>query len=175
MRPLALVLSIALPFGAALVFEPLARGQSPARTKVPDLRGLPAEIAQQTLRLLGMKHQVGDFYLTAKSWRDDLKPGTVQIQTPQPGIPLAEGGTVACWTFKKAAAGQQVVKTPDLRKLSRKDAAARLRAAGLSPMRDDGGPGGKSDGAIVEDHYPRPGQPVLRGTSVYLKLRPNDT
>jgi beta-lactam-binding protein with PASTA domain len=147
--------------------RPPALSQDLTLIKVPAVKGRPPEIAEQIVRLMGMKSQQGVFLIAAASWREDITPGVVQMQTPQPGTLLPEAGTVAFWTFAKAPEGTKVVNAPDVRKRSRKEATQRLRAAGLEPMRVEDE--SANEAALVEDQYPRPGQPVPAGTSVYLK------
>jgi beta-lactam-binding protein with PASTA domain len=147
-----------------------ADGQETALVKVPTLRGQQSEIARQTLRLVGLRAHAGTYYIASQNWRSDIGRSVVQMQTPQPGALMPEGGTVAFWTFAEAPKNAKVVKTPDVRKLPPKRALQTLADSGLAPMRMRGESEFKTDGAIVLDQYPRPGQPVFEGTSVHLRI-----
>ena len=85
---------------------------------VPDVRGKTVRLAEQLLRVRDLKPLAGVFYIAAHNWRDDVRPGVVAMQTPQPGTRVPSASTVAVWTFAKAPEEHPVLKMPDLRSAS---------------------------------------------------------
>ena len=141
---------------------------------VPKLQGRRLVVARQIARLARLRFAEGVFYIAPHNWRDDVRPGLVYMQSPQPRGLIREGGTIACWTFLKASEDQEVVKMPDLRRKTQTEAAQRLDDLGLeamtaSPARPDADHA-VDDRSRVLEHYPEAGQPVYVGTSVYLRL-----
>jgi beta-lactam-binding protein with PASTA domain len=128
----------------------------------------------QMLRLAELRAVHGVFYIAPHNWRDDMNSQTIFMQTPQPNIPLPQGSVVACWAAEQAPAGQAVVKMPDLRGRTRQDAVEALRPMKLPVMEDTGDrrqeAPGKAAEVCVVDQYPRPGQSIYVGTSVFLQV-----
>src|SRR5690348_16086848 len=98
MRAIGLPLFVAC-LGLGSVRQNPSNATEERLVKVPALQGRTPDLSQQMLRLLELTAERGVFYIAAESWREDLAAGLVQMQTPQPGSPLPEGGTVAFWTF----------------------------------------------------------------------------
>lgn len=156
--------------------QPAAAAGDEPRTEaamVPSVKGQTVAVADQLLHLTRLHAAHGTLFIAPKNWRDDILPGRVYMQSPQPGMLVPSGDTVACWTFAKATEDQPLIDMPDLRGLSPAEAQRKLTDAGLVPMppaaqgTDDAGAEGS---AKVADHYPRAGQRVYQGTSVYLLL-----
>ena len=122
------ILTTLLPAG-------MADGQETALVKVPTLKGQQSEIARQTLRLVDLHAQAGTYYIASRNWPSNFGRSVIRMQTPQPGALMPEGGTVAFWTFALAPKDANVVKTPDVRKLTSKRALQALAKSGLAPMR----------------------------------------
>jgi len=129
---------------------------------IPDVQGQPPAIARQLLRLSELELTHGVFYIAAKHWRADIRPGVLYLQTPPPRTPLRRGGMVAGWAFARAEESREVVATPDLKGADVADAREKLAASGLFLMQR-----GQASLGVVADQYPRPGQRVLRGTHVF--------
>lgn len=151
---------------------------------IPRAKGRRALLAKQLVELSDLRYSQGVFYIAPKNWRAEIRPDVIYLQTPQPGSKLATGGTVACWTFAKATESQSVIQMPNLRGKSVAEAKRqieelRLRLVKSRPL----GTATKSDSdtendtqrdsspQTVHDHYPRPGQNIYEGTSVFLLLQ----
>lgn len=134
---------------------------------VPNLKGKRVTVAKQLLRLREFQAAIGVFYIAPNNWRDDIKPDIVCMQTPQPNSLVPEDITVASWVFVRALDDQELIRTPNIRGLDIDIARKKLADVGLSSV--DAIPmSGRSSGLIVKDQYPRAGQPVYEGTSVFL-------
>lgn len=157
---------VALLIGWLFVADVRAEESRPA----PKLTGERVSTARQLAELAGCELVVGEFFIAPSNWRDDLLPDVVYLQSPQPLTPVKANTVLACWTFRKAAAEQQIVAMPDLRKLSREEARERLAELKLPlllPLKASEAPDAPAAGP-VKDQYPRPGQKILEGTAVYL-------
>ena len=150
-----------------------AEGWSAEPLAAPRLTGERVSTARQLAELAGCELVVGEFLLAPGNWRDDLLPGVVYLQSPQPLTSVKPGSVLAGWTFRQATADQAIVTMPDLRKLSWSEAKVRLQDLKLPLMASPSAATmaeatAPADELIVKDQYPRPGQKVLEGTAVYL-------
>lgn len=140
----------------------------------PKLTGERVSTARQLAELAGCELVVGEFLLAPGNWRDDLLPGVIYLQSPQPLTSVKPGSVLAGWTFRRATADQPVVTMPDLRKLSWAEAKERLSELKLPLMlratqaAEADAPAATAE-VTVKDQYPRPDQKVLEGTAVYLQ------
>ena len=144
-------------------------------TRVPVLKGERLAVAKQTARLAELKLHCGVFYIAPEHWRDDLRQNVAYLQTPRGDTFIPRQSAVACWTFQRAEPNQATVKMPDLRNLTRREAADVIRKLGLElvkPADTDSNQAdtkpAKEDEAKIIDHYPKPGQIVYEKTSVFL-------
>jgi hypothetical protein len=138
--------------------------------RVPELTGRSMSIARQLLRLADLEVTEGVYFIADQSWRDDIRPGVVYLQSPPASTPIWAGQTVACWTFVKAEPSRRVVQVPNLREKTATAAAEELNAAELLVLPDvlvETNAVGRTD--LVRDQYPKPGQVVMVGTSVLLR------
>lgn len=146
---------------------------APQPRPAPSVKGERVEVARQLLTLAGLGSESGVFYVAPDKWRDDLREGVVYMQAPQPEQPAAPGTPVALWTFRKAEKDQRVVKTPDVRGKTRREAGQALGAAGLVPTKPpEGEPATGDETAVAGDQYPHPDQPVFAKTAVFVRYRP---
>jgi beta-lactam-binding protein with PASTA domain len=151
-----------------------ANGLSQEHRLVPTLTGERVSTARQLAELAGCELVVGEFLLAPGNWRDDLLPGVIYLQSPQPVTSVKPGAVLAGWTFRRASADQPVVTMPDLRKLSWAEAKERLSELKL-PLMLQATQAAEADAPAataeitVKDQYPRPDQKVLEGTAVYLQ------
>ncbi len=142
-------------------------------TTVPEFRGLRPGLARQMARLVGVESRTGMFYIDPDNWQPAMRSDRVSMQTPQGKSSVADGATVACWVFARATRDTPVVSTPDVCGLSIDEAQVQLDAIGLQRL-DGSSLSQQSDDAATEvvlEQYPRAGQKVFAGTSVYLRLR----
>jgi beta-lactam-binding protein with PASTA domain len=112
----------------------------------------------------------GVYFIADHSWRDDIRPGVVYLQSPPASTPVWAGQTIACWTFAKAEPSRQVVQVPDLRGADRSAALAALNETELQVLPSHFTDANVShEAAFVQDQFPRPGQHVMAGTNVLLR------
>lgn len=143
---------------------------TPSSSSVPDLSGRAATEATQIGMLAGFEVVSGDFFIAPGKWRSDIVPETIYLQSPRAGITVPAGTTLACWKFVRADADQPLVTMPDLRGKLRSEAFDLLCPLELPLL----GNSSADDGDRIADQYPRPGQKVFAGTSVYLVTAPKD-
>lgn len=155
--PLSLVLSAAEP-------------EKVAAKLAPDVGGEKLATAAQQIKLAGLKCETGVFFIAPDKWKDAIPAGAVQLQAPRAKAVVLPDDAVAVWEFKKAAADQKVIDTPDLAGLTPAEAEKKLAEAGLVGTKpadpDAPAPTGK-----VVDQYPRAKQPVYTRTAVFLRYR----
>jgi beta-lactam-binding protein with PASTA domain len=162
LRPLSIVVFCLASLTVSLV--PAADAEQATDFRgAPSLKNRKAEEAVQVARLAGFDLKVGKFYIAPQHWRDDIRPGAVLMQSPQPGSALLPGSLMAGWVFEKSGADRPIIQTPDVRRLSL-SAASKVLAEAKLPLLNDT----SIDDQIVVDQYPRPGQTVYEGTSVFV-------
>ncbi|HEY1066862.1 MAG TPA: hypothetical protein VGE52_12155 [Pirellulales bacterium] len=183
------LLATCLVAGAGAFAASAALGQDSVPV-APDYGGKSLSEARQAAKLADLSLASGVYYIAPQNWRDEIRPGRVGMQTPQPRTPLTPGSVVAVWTFAVASSSQAEVKTPDLDGLSAKAALEKLQAVGLTAMRpgESSPPAASSPAAvesdsaagaavesewIVVEQYPRAGQAVYEGTGVHFILGPS--
>lgn len=134
---------------------------------VPELRGEKEADARQLATLADASFAAGVYYIAPRFWRDDLPVDRVLMQTPQPGRRVPRGTLIAVWLPAKADDERPLVETPDLRALTARDAAAKIKAAGLAvlPVATDA-----DAAAPVVKQYPPAGKKVYQGMAVYFLL-----
>jgi beta-lactam-binding protein with PASTA domain len=153
----------------------VADGQAAEPFAAPKLTGERVSTARQLTELAGCELVVGEFLLAPGNWREDLLPGVIYLQSPQPLTSVKPGSVLAGWTFRQATADQPVVTMPDLRKLSWSEAKDRLSELKLPLMMrakqaaEADAPAAAAE-ATVTNQYPRPDQKVFEGTAVYLQM-----
>jgi hypothetical protein len=146
--------------------------QGPIRlTQVPSLKGQRLSLALQMLRVSDLQGASGVFYIAPQNWRDDIEPGMVYMQTPQPGTPVPEGTVVAYWTFERAGKDQAVLSMPNLQGAPAEEAKMKLGKLGLPLTKGTIGPPAGDKAGVVDDQYPRAGQAIYKETAVFLRLR----
>ncbi len=143
--------------------------------QTPNYIGRTLQESQQVATLAGVSLKVGTFYISADSWREDLRPNIVYLQSPQSGESAGDFDTVV-WLFRKADADRAVVTMPNLIGMTQKNAEARLKSLRLplvtnpSPASTEGEKSEmSSQDMVVRDQYPRPDQKIYEGTSVTLR------
>ena len=163
-------------FSAQAILPTRGRPEAPEGFRfVPEVRGKERVLALQVLRLADLRGAWGTMYIAPQNWRADLKPRFVGLQTPQPETFVPPDTVVALWTFARAGANQKIVTMPALAGKSRVEATVLLRDSGLKLIQQveaDTFPDERSGAATVIDHYPRAGQKVYEGTSVFLQFQP---
>jgi len=134
---------------------------------VPKLTGERVEIAKQLATIAGLEAEAGVYLIAPHNWRNDIRPGVVYMQSPQPGTEVLPDSMVALWSFSQASAHTRLVELPDLR--SRMVANAKrelqeleLKTFGLSEERN---------AETVFEQYPLAGTSVYVGTSVFLTCK----
>jgi beta-lactam-binding protein with PASTA domain len=132
---------------------------------LPDIQGQSRETAAQILRLCDLRFAQGVFFIAPGHWRHEIRPGVIYLQVPPPKTPVRRGGAVAGWIFTPAAEDQEVVTTPKLTGLDAAAARTQLDTVGLQILDSADQP---EPQRVVVDQYPRSGQKVYRGTSVFL-------
>ena len=164
------------PLVALLLLAPLAPlapsadpDKVPAKV-APDAGGEKLAVAAQQIKLAGLKCETGIFFIAPDKWRDDIPAGTVQLQAPRAKAVVLPDDAVAVWEFKKAAADQKVIDTPDLSGLTAADAAKKLAEVGLvaTSSTDENAP---APAGKVADQYPKANQSVYTNTAVFLRYR----
>lgn len=145
---------------------------------VPSLIGKRIQIAQQYVRLSSLKFESGVFMVSPRNWRADIEPNVVYLQVPRSKELLSVGDTIATWRLERAEKVSTVVVMPDLRGQTLEKAIASAMKHKLSltsdPTRKHLNQTGKSNQTVV-DHYPRPGQKIYSGTSVFFRTGHNAT
>lgn len=133
----------------------------------PKCVGYSLDHAKQLVRLAEAELLVGIYFIADRDWRDDLRPETVYLQTPQPGASI-DHSRVAVWLFRQAKPNHPTQVMPDVIGKTVADAKRELALARLLVMEIEE----KSDEAIVRDQYPKAGRTVFQGTSVLLGIEP---
>jgi beta-lactam-binding protein with PASTA domain/tRNA A-37 threonylcarbamoyl transferase component Bud32 len=123
------------------------------KVQVPDVAGQPVEAAQETLAAANLRARVERVF-------DDRPRGQAVGTDPGAGSQALWGSTVVLRVSK----GPDLVEVPDVVGLSKEEADARLRAAGLKarivlPV-----------GSRVVQQSPGPGEKAKRGSEVRLLL-----
>jgi eukaryotic-like serine/threonine-protein kinase len=123
------------------------------KVQVPDVAGQPVEAAQETLAAANLRARVERVF-------DDRPPGQAVGTDPGAGSRAPWGSTVVLRVSK----GPDLVEVPDVVGLSKEEAKARLRAAGLKarfvlPV-----------GSRVVQQSPGSGEKARRGSEVRLLL-----
>jgi beta-lactam-binding protein with PASTA domain len=140
-------------------------GTEPKET--PKLTGEKISVAKQVATVAELKPVVGTYYIATQNWRNDIRAEVVYMQSPQPGIRVPTGTTIAVWRFVKASENRKLVDVPNLRGEKVEDALQLLDNLGLKPFEAD-----EADGTIeVLDQYPEPDTKVFVGTSIYFTVR----
>lgn len=135
--------------------------------ETPKLTGEKIAVAKQVAVIANLNPVVGTYYIASQNWRNDIRSDVVYMQSPQPGVRVPNGTTIAVWKFIKASESRKLVDVPNLRGEKVEDALQRLENLGLSPFA-----GTDSDvAAEVLDQYPEPDTKVFVGTSIYFTLR----
>jgi beta-lactam-binding protein with PASTA domain len=135
--------------------------------ETPKLTGEKIAVAKQVATVAELKPVVGTYYIATQNWRNDIRADVVYMQSPQPGIRVPAGTTIAIWRFVKAAENRKLVDVPNLRGEKVEDALKSLDELGLKPFE-----AADADGTIeVLDQYPEPDTKVFVGTSVYFTVR----
>jgi PASTA domain len=156
---------------AALSTMLFAEDVTARTTRAPELRGQRINLARQLARLANLEFLSGKFYIAPDHWNDDLKLERVYLQTPQASSPISIGAPVVCWSFEKAAPGTPVVNVPQLTNESLVAAQNKLKDVGLTLINQLGDRPIDSDSSLrVLEQYPRAGQSVFAGTSIFLRL-----
>lgn len=147
--------------------RPIAVDDDRELVTVPELRGEKEADARQLATLADARFAAGVYYVAPRFWRDELPADRVLMQTPQPGRRVPRGTPIAVWLPAKAGDERPLVETPDLRTLTARDAAARIKAAGLAllPVAEDA-----DAAAHVVEQYPPAGKKVYQGMAVYFLL-----
>lgn len=141
---------------------------------MPDVVGQPVDVADQMVRLAGLEPVNGVLFVAPRNWREEIRPRVVSVQVPPPGARVPAGEQVAAWTLVEADGERQVVEMPDLHGMAPEEAVTTLGRAGLVVMPAvldawrDRAPRRGERGPVIVDSYPRPGQSVYAGTSVFL-------
>ena len=136
----------------------------------PDVRGRDEATAGRLLRAASLGMAPGSFPIAQAHWKDSLDPQRIALQVPKPGDPVVSGQVVGVWRVVKAPADAKPVASPDLRGLTRDQASAKLKEAGLTLMAAEGIEPTKEGAGRVEAQYPRARQMVLPGTSVFVRF-----
>jgi serine/threonine-protein kinase len=123
------------------------------KVRIPDVAGQPVEAAQETLAAANLRARVERVF-------DDRPRGQAVGTEPGAGSQAPWGSTVVLRVSK----GPDLVEVPDVVGLSKEEADARLRAAGLKarivlPV-----------GSRVVQQSPGPGEKAKRGSEVRLLL-----
>lgn len=167
---LALVTNVAMPVTSR------AEDESIRTARVPDLRGKRTNLARQLARLSEVKFASGVFYIAPENWRDELRPERVYLQTPQASTLIPTGAPVVCWTFDKAAPNTPIVNVPNLDGQTLAAAQQAVNDCGLTLINEHSDSASTAPASLrVLEQYPRAGQPVFAGTSVYLRLKKEET
>lgn len=156
--------------GAMLFLSPLllAGQDAPPRAhEVPAIQGKSVSVARQLARLADLHFVLGTFYISPDLWRDDIQPGVVGMQAPQPRFLAPAGSPLAAWIFVKANTEQKLIEMPDLRGLPWDKAATRVKESGLVLMQGLEA----TNQEQVQDQFPRAGQKVFEQTSVFLQTK----
>lgn len=132
--------------------------------ETPTLTGEKISLAKQIATVAELKPVVGTYYIASQNWRNDIRADVVYMQTPQPGVRVPAGSTVAVWRFVKASESRKLVDVPNLRGVKVEDALKSLDELGLKPFEAAG------DGEVL-DQYPEPDTKVFVGTSIYFTVR----
>jgi len=127
------------------------------RVAVPDVLGAREADALLTLRRAGLVPDVHDIF-------SDKPTGTVIAQDPKGGISIVKGSTVRVNISK----GQQNIGIPSVIGQSFDEASRQLRAAGLTPVREDV-ESSEPKGRVVNQD-PAPGSLQPPGTEVKLSV-----
>lgn len=164
-----LAFRIGMPVVAAIV---LTVFYSPVHGEivVPTLKGERVSVARQIARIADFELATGVFYISPENWRDDLQGDVIYLQSPAPETRVADQSVMACWVFRQAKADQKIVPMPDLTKSTVKEALSKIQELELELVKrsDSKQPNAEHDAALVVEQYPRAGQKVYVGTSVYL-------
>ena len=164
-RILTLVLIV---FSSSNGFLPLS-AKEPKET--PKLTGEKISVARQVATVAELKPVVGTYYIASQNWRNDIRSDVVYMQTPQPGIRVPAGTTIAVWRFVKATENRKLVNVPNLRGEKVEDALQLLDNLGLKPFET-----AETKGAVeVLDQYPEPDTKVFVGTSIFFTIRKGDS
>ncbi|MCA9159224.1 MAG: PASTA domain-containing protein [Planctomycetales bacterium] len=135
--------------------------------ETPKLTGEKISVAKQVATVAELKPVVGTYYIATQNWRNDIRSDVVYMQSPQPGIRVPAGTTIAVWRFVKASENRKLADVPNLRGEKVEDALQLLDKLGLKPFEAD-----DADGTIeVLDQYPEPDTKVFVGTSIYFTIR----
>lgn len=163
--------ALAAPLAALTAAFVTAAGPGPAAV-TPDLVGRPVAIADQTARLAGLQLAHGTFYVAPRHWREEVRPRRVDLQSPRAGTPVPQGAQVAAWSLVEAGPDREIASMPDLEGLALDEAVAKLEPLGLVVMpavaAAERARTAEAGGRMVVDAYPRAGQAVYAGTSVFL-------
>ena len=138
--------------------------------RVPDLKGLRPTIAKQIARLGKLNFRQGVFYIAPHNWRNDIRPSVIYMQSPQQKLPLRQNGLVVGWTFVKAKSSQRIISTPDLSGLKIAEANEKLGGNESILLVDCESDAVKETGSIREQ-YPRAGQKVYEGTTIFVRVQ----
>ncbi len=121
---LALLLIAFTLVGGWFVWQELQSQLSETKpVAVPNVDGLPEQLAVSNIRSAGLKE------LVVRESHDEVKIGLVFEQDPQPGERIERGNFVTI----RVSTGKPKVRVPDVVGRSRDDAVSELTAAGLEP------------------------------------------
>ena len=126
---------------------------------VPDVSGLPLEIAQRALEVSGLSASVSDTRVSV-----DVAEGSVLSQDPMPGAELRRGETVTL----VVSAGPQTFPLPDVLGMQLEDARVELVSKGL--VVNVVGVSAEASSGVVVEMYPSPGTSVNTGDAVRLSV-----
>jgi beta-lactam-binding protein with PASTA domain len=129
----------------------------PERISVPDVTGLEQDSAEGRLRDEGLGVVVQDSESTEPE-------GQVISQSPAGGTSVSKGSRVTI----KVSKGTPQVDVPDVTGLSAASAAAKLRAAGLKPVKKERATTNQDEDGQVLDERPGGGSQVDKGRSVVI-------
>lgn len=135
--------------------------------ETPKLTGEKIAVAKQVAVIAELNPVVGTYYIASQNWRNDIRSDVVYMQSPQPGVRVPNGTTIAVWKFVKASESRKLVDVPNLRGEKVEDALQLLETLGLSPFEAID----RDNAAMVLDQYPEPDTKVFVGTSIYFTLR----
>ncbi len=129
----------------------------PEKISVPDVTGLEQTSAEGRLRDAGLGVAVQDAESTQPQ-------GEVISQSPQGGASVSKGSRVTITVSK----GTPQVDVPDVTGLSAASAVAKLRAAGLKPVKKERATTNQDEDGQVLDERPGGGSQVDKGRSVVI-------
>lgn len=130
----------------------------PATVAVPDVVGSPASAARVVLTAQGLKMTV------TESFDETVAKGTIISQTPNAGTKVDKGMTVRVVVSK----GGQQIEVPNLVGMTRDDAIAALKEAGLVVGKIMRRYSAKHDDDVVFDQRPKAKEKLPEGEAVDL-------